>query len=60
MALQQKLTLTWLESPSLVGALPTTPDSDGSSWVRVSMIRQVDVMPGVRDANPTETNHVNA
>lgn len=43
----RKKHLTPLEFPSLVGALPTVPDSNGSSRGGISVVSQFDVMPCV-------------
>jgi len=43
--------LNFLKIPELVGSVPATPESDGSSRIRVTMIRQVDVLGCIWDTN---------
>ena len=45
--------LTFLKNPGLVFAHPIAPNSDGSSRGGISIVRQVDVQPGIGHTNAT-------
>ena len=45
--------LTFLKFPGLIYAIPTAPNSDGSSRCGISVVSQIDVLPSVGHINAT-------